>query len=328
MGLRIETLLEELSSRLSLRLICGEEGLKRELSVPDINRPGLAMTGFFEYFPSERLQVIGKTEITYWNTLSAAVRQQRLAQIFESRPAGFVISNEQIPPPELIEMGGKAGIPVMATPMPTANFVTALTVYLEDKMAPTVIMHGTLVDVFGAGILILGESGIGKSEAALALLDKGHRLCADDVVDIRRTPEKLLIGTGVASLRYHMEIRGLGIIDINSLFGARAVRDRKIIELVIILVDWEGGRHYDRSGLDDKTYRILDVDLPMHELPVQTGKNIAVLIEVAAMNWRLRQMGIHPAEKLDQKIKDGLARRTHDQGDLAGLGGEPDRSGK
>ena len=328
MGLRIETLLEELTGRLSLSLICGEEGMKRELGLPDINRPGLAMTGFFEYFPSERLQVIGKTEITYWNTLKADVRQQRLAQIFASKPAGFVVSNAQVPPPELIEMGRKAGIPVMATPMPTANFITALTVYLEDKLAPTVIMHGTLVDVFGAGILILGESGIGKSECALALLDKGHRLCADDVVDVRRTPEKLLIGTGVASLRYHMEIRGLGIIDINALFGARAVRERKIIELVIILVDWEIGRHYDRSGLDDKTYRILDVDLPMHELPVQTGKNLAVLIEVAAMNWRLRQMGVHPAEKLDQRIKDGLEKRGKEHGDLTGRGGEPDRSGR
>jgi len=314
MGLRINTLLEELSGRLSLRLVCGEGGLERELAVPDINRPGLALTGFFDYFPAERLQVMGKTELSYWETLSPELRRERLGRLLAAKPAGFVVSHGMEPPAELVEMAKEAGVPVLATPMPTANFITALTVYLEDTLAPSIIMHGTLVDVFGAGVLLLGDSGIGKSECALALLDKGHRLCADDVVEVKRTSEKLLLGSGVASLRYHMEIRGLGIIDIQSLFGARAVRERKMVELVVFLVPWEEGGHYDRTGLENRTYRILDVDVPMHELPVQEGKNLAVLVEVAAMNWRLRQMGHHSAEKLNARIMADLEKRGREKG--------------
>ncbi len=314
MGLRIEVLLRDTSDRLGLRVICGGEGLKRELAVADINRPGLALSGFFDYFPAERLQVMGRTEVTYWGTMDPAVRKERLARIISLKPAGFVVSNDQPPPMELVEMAKAADIPVLVTKMNTAMLITALTVYLEERLAPNIIMHGTLVDVFGAGILLLGESGIGKSECALALLDKGHRLCADDVVEIRRTPEKMLLGQGVHSLRYHMEIRGLGIIDVRALYGARAIRERKLVELVIVLVPMESGRTFDRTGLENRTYRVLDVDLPMYELPVQEGKNLAVLVEVAAMNWRLRQMGVKTAENLDARIMEDLERRKSSKG--------------
>lgn len=307
MSLRLETLLHELSGSLSLRLVVGQPGLARAIEVPDLNRPGLAMSGFLDYFPAERLQIVGKTEVTFWNTLDAKTRKARLAALFAKfKPAGFIVSHDMEPPKDLCEAAEAADVTVLATPTPTTRFLSELSLFLEEKLAPSVTIHGSLVDVYGVGILLIGESGIGKSECALALLDKGHRLCADDVVEIRRTPEKTLLGTGVRALRYHMEIRGLGIVDVQSLFGARAIRERKLVELVIQLAPWEPGKRYDRTGLEDHHHTILEVPLPYLEMPVKSGRNIAVLVEVAAMNWRLKQMGINPVEKLNEEILAAL----------------------
>lgn len=309
MGLRVETLLHEVGGTLSLRLIGGEDGLCNEIEEPDLNRPGLALAGFLDYFPSSRLQVVGKTEVTFWNSLAPAVRRERLGSIFKSfKPVGFIFTHDQVPPADLVEMAIENKVPVLATPIPTTKFLSEVMLYLEEKFAPSVTMHGCLVEVFGVGVLLLGESGIGKSECALALLDKGHRLCADDVVEIRRTPEKSLLGSAASQLRYHMEIRGLGIVDIQGLFGARAVRDRKLVELVIALEPWDPAKRYDRTGLEVRNFTILDVDVPMHELPVQTGRNLAVLVEMAAMNWRLKESGINSAERFNEQILQDLRR--------------------
>ncbi len=304
----IESLLRELEAPLSLRLICGRAGLSRPIDTPDLNRPGMAMGGFLDYFPAERLQIVGKTEITYWNTQPAKLRKERLAGMFRMKPAGFVVCHDQEPPKDLCEAAEAAGVAVLATTVPTMKCLTDLMLYLEERLAPSVTVHGSLVDVFGVGVLLLGESGIGKSECALALLDKGHRLCADDVVEIRRTPEKTLLGGGIKQLGYHMEIRGLGIMDIQGLFGARGVRERKLVELVVQLVQWEPGQTYDRTGLDEPTHTVLDVALPLHKLPVRPGRNLAVLVEVAAMNWRLKQMGVNSAERLNEQILRDLKR--------------------
>jgi len=308
MGLRLETLLNDLAGPLSLRLMAGREGLKREIEVADLNRPGLALSGFLDYFPPDRLQVMGKTEVTFLETLDERTRQARLDAIFRLKPAGFFVSHDIEPPKDVCEAGERTGVAILATPVPTTKFFSELTLYLEERLAPSVTLHGSLVDVYGVGILLLGESGIGKSECALALIDKGHRICADDVVEIRRTPEKTLIGVGTRQLRYHMEIRGIGIVDIQGLFGARAVRERKMIDMVIQLVPWEPGKRYDRTGLEDRTFTILDVPVVMHELPVRTGRNMAVLVEVAAMNWRLKQMGVNSAERLNEQIMRELKR--------------------
>ncbi len=309
MRLRIETLFNELGGSLSLRLVSGRAGLHRAIEVPDLNRPGLALSGFLDYFPSERLQVMGKTEVTFWNSLDAGTRRQRLEGIFgKGKPAGFIVCHNEDPPKDLCAAAARTGVAVLATPVPTTKFVSELTTYLEEKLAPGVTMHGCLMDVFGVGVLLLGESGIGKSECALALLDKGHRLCTDDAVEIRRTSEKTLLGTGTRRLRHHMEIRGLGIVDIQGLFGARGVRERKLVELVIQLVPWQPGKHYDRTGLEERTYTILDIPLALHELPIQTGRNLAVLVEVAAMNWRLKQTGVNSAERLNKEILRDLGR--------------------
>ncbi len=303
MELRLEQLLADLAKPLSLKLVAGAEGLKRAIRVTDLNRPGLALSGFLDYFPTERLQVLGKTEMTFWNTLKPEVRRERLERfVFKLKPAGLILSHDVSIPKEIAAACERAGVALLATPLPTTKFISELTTYLEERLAPAVSMHGSLMDVFGVGVLIMGESGIGKSECALALLDKGHRLCADDVVEIRRTPEKTLDGTGVKELRYHMEIRGLGIVEVQSLFGARAVRERKLVELVILLVPWKSGQKYDRTGLEEKTYTIMDVPLTMHEFPVKPGRNLAVLVETAAMNWRLKQMGVHSADRLNERI--------------------------
>lgn len=320
MGLRIETLLQELGGPLSLRLIEGREGLQNQIGVPDLNRPGLALAGFFDYFPAERLQVMGKTEVTFWRSLDAGTRRQRLVEIFSRRfkPVGFILCHGTVPPKDLCVAAAKAKVPVLTTPIPTTKFVTELMTYLEEKFAPSITLHGCLMDVFGVGVLLLGESGVGKSECALALLDKGHRLCADDVVEIRRTPEKTLLGTGAHQLRYHMEIRGLGIVDIKGLFGARAVRDRKLVELVIELAPWKPGKQYDRTGLEQKTHPILDVPLPLIELPIQTGRNLAVLVEMGAMNFRLKQTGVNTAERLNAQILQNLRRERGRSGGAEG----------
>ncbi len=310
MELRLSQLLDDLSQPLSLRLVGGKGGLGRVIRVPDLNRPGLALSGFIDYFPAERLQILGKTEITFWQALSADARHDRLEKfIVRLKPAGLILSHDVVPPKDMSAACERAQVALLATPVPTTKFISELTMYLEERMAPSVSLHGSLVDVYGVGVLLLGESGIGKSECALALLDKGHRLCADDVVEIRRTPEKTLLGAGVKELRYHMEIRGLGIVEVQSLFGARAVRERKAVELVIFLVPWKSGQRYERTGLEEKTHTILDVALPKHEFPVKPGRNLAVLVETAAMNWRLRRMGIHAASRLDQRITESLRKR-------------------
>ncbi len=325
MGLRIETLLNEIGGSLSLRLVSGEEWLRNEIEEPDLNRPGLALSGFLDYFPTERLQVMGKTEVTFWTSLDSETRRERLESIFgQFKPVGFVICHGMEPPADLCARALQAQVPVLATTVPTTKFVSELMNYLEEKFAPSETMHGCLMDVLGVGVLLLGESGIGKSECALALLDKGHRLCADDVVEVRRTPEKTVLGTGARQLRYHMELRGLGIVDIQGLFGTRAVRNSKLVELVIKLEPWDPEKRYDRTGLDQKTHTILGVSVPMHELPVQTGRNLAVLVEMAAMNWRLRQTGVNSAERFNEQILKDLRRGRKvlpESGDATSPGG-------
>ena len=222
MPLTLGTLLHDLEEPLSLRLVSGGPGLDRVIETPDLNRPGLAFAGFLDWFPPDRLQVVGKTEITFWRTLSPAIRQARLQEVLKLKPIGFIVSHDQKPPKDLCDAADAAGIAVLATPVPTMKCMSELMLHLEEKLAPSLTVHGSLVDAYGVGVLILGDSGIGKSECALALLNAGHRLVADDVVEVRRTPEKSLLGTGIKALRYHMEIRGLGIVDIQRLFGEGA----------------------------------------------------------------------------------------------------------
>ncbi len=301
-NLRVEEFYLEQKDKLSLTLITPPEGLQRKITVPDINRPGLALSGYYDYFAYERIQVLGRTELSYLQGLEREKVREIFRKLLEWEVCCFVITQGLEPPAELLAAVAEKRVAVFKSKMPTTRLIADLTIFLEDKLAPETSLHGTLVDVYGIGVLILGKSGIGKSECALDLVERGHRLVADDLVDIKRTAERILMGSGPELIRHHMEIRGLGIINIKNLFGIGAIRDRKRIELVINIEEWDENKEYDRLGLDELTYTILEVELPRIVIPVRPGRNLSIIIEVAAMNQRLKKSGYHTAREFNKTL--------------------------
>ncbi|EGK10615.1 HPr(Ser) kinase/phosphatase [Kroppenstedtia eburnea] len=299
---------KELAAQFDLEIPGGKAGLDRELITSDLYRPGLELAGFFTYYPAERLQMLGRTELTFIRGLSEAVRRQRLQFLCTDRTPCFCITRGEEIPPELVAAAEAKKIPVLRTSISTTRFGSKVTSYLEKRLAPTTTMHGVLVDIYGVGVLITGSSGIGKSETALELVKRGHRLVADDAVEIRQAEENDLVGHAPELIRYLLEIRGLGIINVMTLFGAGAVRDYKKISMVIRLEAWQENRQYDRLGLDEDRMRIMDTEIPLLTVPVRPGRNLAVIVEVAAMNFRLKRMGYHAArhfaETLNQSLDD------------------------
>ena len=301
-NLRVEEFYVEQKEKLSLELVMGHDGLQRKITVPDINRPGLALAGYFDYFAFERIQVLGRTELSYLQGLEQEKVRQIFQKLLEWDVCCFVITQGLEPPEELLRAVEGKIVAVFKSQMPTTKLIADLTIYLEDKLAPETSMHGTLVDVYGIGVLILGKSGIGKSECALDLVERGHRLVADDLVDIKRTADRILMGSGPELIRHHMEIRGLGIINIKNLFGIGAIRDRKRVELVINIEEWDENKEYDRLGLDELTYTILDIEIPRIIIPVRPGRNLSIIIEVASMNQRLKKSGFHTAREFNKTL--------------------------
>lgn len=301
-NLLVEEFYFEEKQKLSLELVTGQEGLTRKITVPDINRPGLALAGYFDYFAFERIQVLGRTELSFLKGLGKEKAQDIFYHLLKWDVCCFIITQGMEPPEELLIAVESRNVPIFKSLMPTTKLIADLTIYLEDKLAPETSMHGTLVDVYGIGALILGKSGIGKSECALDLVERGHRLVADDLVDIKRTAERILMGSGPELIRHHMEIRGLGIINIKNLFGIGAIRDFKRVELVITIEDWDETKEYDRLGLDELTYSILDIELPRITIPVRPGRNLSIIIEVAAMNQRLKKSGYHTAKEFNKTL--------------------------
>lgn len=301
-NLLVEEFYLEEKQKLSLELIVGREGLSRKITVPDINRPGLALAGYFDYFAFERIQVLGRTELSFLKGLGQEKAHSIFKKLMEWDVCCFIITQGLEPPDELLQVVEGKNVPVFKSLMPTTKLIADLTIYLEDKLAPETSLHGTLVDVYGIGALILGKSGIGKSECALDLVERGHRLVADDLVDIKRTAERILMGSGPELIRHHMEIRGLGIINIKNLFGIGAIRDRKRVELVITIEEWDEEKEYDRLGLDELTYSVLDIELPRIIIPVRPGRNLSIIIEVAAMNQRLKKSGHHTAKEFNKTL--------------------------
>jgi HPr kinase/phosphorylase len=291
---------------LHFRVVTDEKTLEREISTYDINRPGLALAGDYDYFDYDRIQVFGRGEYHY---LMKIVKKKELASVvkfFEYPVTCCVFSNGHEPPRPFTEMAVKTGVPVLVSPLPTNVLTMRLTKILQDVFSPKTSIHGVLVEVFGVGILIIGRSGVGKSECALELIERGHRLVADDVVDIQSIADTLLIGSGAKLIRHHMEIRGLGIININHLFGVGAIRDKKQIQLVVSLEEWDAKKEYDRLGLEESTYTILGVDVPMLTIPVKPGRNIPILIETAAMNFRLHKLGYNTAKEFNKKLMKSI----------------------
>jgi HPr kinase/phosphorylase len=298
--------LEHLVQDFDLEVICGWDQLNREVAVSDLYRPGLELAGFFTFHPTERLQLLGKTELSFIEGLSGEERKERFDRLCDSRIPCFIVTRNFEVPKELIQAAEKKKIPILRTPVATTRFGSKLTNYLEKHLAPMTTIHGVLVDVYGIGVLITGSSGIGKSETALELVKRGHRLVADDAVEIQQTEEGELIGYAPKLIRYLLEIRGLGIINVMTLFGAGAVRDKKKISLAIHLEAWQEKQQYDRLGLDEEKIRIIDTELPLLIIPVRPGRNLAVIIEVAAMNFRLKRMGYHAAQQFVQQLGEAI----------------------
>jgi len=290
--------------KFKLELISGEEGINRPITMSDLSRPGLEMAGYFTYYPKERVQLLGKTEITFFEKLPEEEKKQRMLSLCTEITPAIILSRDLPIPPELVEASEENGVPVLRSPLKTTRLTSRLTNFLESQLAPTTAIHGVLVDVYGVGVLIIGKSGVGKSETALELVKRGHRLVADDCVEIRQEDQDTLIGSAPELIEHLLEIRGLGIINVMTLFGAGAVRSFKRITLVMSLELWEQGKQYDRLGLEEDTMKIIDTDVPKLTIPVRPGRNLAVIIEVAAMNFRLKRMGLNAAEQFTHKLAD------------------------
>jgi HPr kinase/phosphorylase len=312
-SIRVSQLLEDREYDLQLTLVAGERGRQRRINSSRIQKPGLALTGFTEHLHPHRVQVFGNTEVSYLRTLSPERQHEVLDSLFQEELACVVVTKGIEPPSALAEACEKAGLTLMRTPLLSSAFIQQVQAFLEESLTESSSLHGVLIDVFGVGILLLGKSGIGKSEIALDLVMKGHRLVADDIVDVTRRRQGVY-GTGNAVIRHHMEIRGLGIINVKDLFGVSAVRERKLIELVIELHEWDPNQEYDRLGVEDRFMSIVGVDIPLSVVPVRPGRNMTTIIEVAARNQLLKQQGHHSArefaERLNRAIAEGATRRS------------------
>jgi HPr kinase/phosphorylase len=288
---------------LDLHCIGGRKGLTREISIPDLNRPGLALAGFYDSFAHQRIQLFGRGEFSYLQKLEKEGTVSTIRQMFSYPIPCCIFTHDLSPHRDFFEAAESAQCPILQTDLGTAEFSARLTRILTEIFAPRQSIHGVLVEVYGVGILILGDSGVGKSETALDLIVQGHRLVADDVVDLHCVNGNILMGAGANKIiGHHMEIRGLGIINITHLFGVRAIRERKQIQLVVILEEWDSKKTYDRLGAEEKVMEFLGVSIPKLEIPVKPGRNIPIIIETAAMNERLKKMGYNAAREFNQNI--------------------------
>jgi HPr kinase/phosphorylase len=301
-SIAVHVLEQDKEHHLNLALMAGRKGLQKRITHTQVQKMGLALTGFVQFVNPERLQIIGKTEIAYFNTLAPHSQKEVIRKICGVDIACIIITRSLESPELLLQEAEERGIPLFRTDLMTTDFIERVTKLLEVKLAATTSIHGVLMDVFGVGVLILGKSGIGKSECALDLILRRHRLVADDMVFIQKRSPSFLWGSGFDIIHHHMEIRGLGIINIRSLFGVEAIRERKRIELVLELMEWNSYEEYDRLGFEEEKYPILDIELPMLRIPVTPGRNLATIIEVAARNRLLKMMGHDSALEFEKKL--------------------------
>ena len=295
---------------LAIDLLAGAAGLDRVITSPYIQKTGLALAGFDEYLRPGRVLIFGESEIRYLETLSAADRTTALAHTFARDLPCVLMTGGVEGPAELLAEAERAHVPLLRTTVSTPMAIGKLTALLEDRLAQREVVHGVLLDVLGLGVLIVGESGIGKSECALDLIVRGHRLVADDTVEIRRRAETILIGECPALTRHHMEVRGLGLINIRDLFGVASTRTSKRVELVVHLERWDMTREYDRLGLDDQFHDLMGLHVPLIRMPVAPGRNLAILVEVAARNQLLKSRGLHAARALAERLDRQLGGDT------------------
>jgi HPr kinase/phosphorylase len=297
----------ELVQHFHLEIVAGEDGLRRTIVTDDLNRPGLEMAGYFNYYPVDRAQMLGRTELAFLETLTTEERRDRMERLCHEETPCIIITRGLDIPCELVEIANERHFPVLRSGVATTILLSRITNFLEKKLAPSATIHGVLVDVYGVGMLITGGSGIGKSETALELVKRGHRLIADDAVEIRQTSDNNLFGTAPDLIRHLLEIRGLGILNVMTLFGAGAVRNQTGISLVVKLENWQQDKQYDRLGLDEETTKIIETEVPLLTVPVRPGRNLAVILEVAAMNFRLKRMGYNAALQFTNKLTEAIS---------------------
>jgi len=302
-AVRVRELLEPAAARLELRLVVGGEGLDRAIQLSRVQRPGLALTGYVDYVSYGRVQIVGGSEIGYLKTLPARERAAALRRVAALRVSCFIVTTGHQAPRELLVAAERRGVPVLATPIESTDFVKRLSAFLEARLAPRLHLHSVLMDVFGLGVLITGESGIGKSECALELVDRGHGLVADDVVEIRRLGETL-VGAAPELTRDLVELRGLGLVNVRELYGVSSTRSEQRLELVVNMARWQPDLDYERLGLSEERYTILGLELPLVRMPVAAGRNTALLIEVAARNQLLKRRGYDAARRFAERVDE------------------------
>ena len=279
---------------------------KKRITLPDINRPALQLTGYLEHFENERVQIIGYVEYTYLLHLSREKKMEAFERFVASKIPCVIFSTKTEPDEDMINLAIKYDVPIFVTDQTTSTFMAEIIRWLNVELAPCISIHGVLVDVYGEGVLIMGESGIGKSEAALELIKRGHRLVSDDVVEIRRVSDATLVGSAPDITRHFIELRGIGIIDVKTLFGVESVKDTQSIDLVIKLEEWDKDKEYDRLGLEEEYTEFLGNRVVCHSLPIRPGRNLAVIVESAAVNHRQKKMGYNAAQELYRRVKENM----------------------
>lgn len=300
----------ELINKMNLKNTTPEiDADKIVLTHPDVNRPALQLTGFFEHFDNERVQIIGFVEQAYINTLSVEQRRDVYDRLLSSKIPCMVYSRGQMPDEEMLALCNHYDVPCLVSEKTTSDLMAEIIRWLNVKLAPCISIHGVLVDVFGEGVLIMGESGIGKSEAALELIKRGHRLVTDDVVEISKVSDDTLIGTAPDITKHFIELRGIGIIDVKTLFGVESVKDTQSIDMVIKLEDWNKDKEYDRLGLEDQYTEFLGNKVVCHSIPIRPGRNLAIIVESAAVNYRQKKMGYNAAKELYNRVQANLAKK-------------------
>ncbi|MGY3777240.1 HPr(Ser) kinase/phosphatase [Isobaculum melis] len=301
---------KDLIDAVHLKVLSGEEGINRTIITSDVSRPGLELTGYFNYYPRERVQLFGRTEISFTERMTSDERLLVMRRMCQPDTPAFIISRDMVPPKEMIQATEESGIPLLQSRFTTTRLSSNVTNFLEGKLSKRISMHGVLVDVYGLGVLIMGDSGVGKSETALELIKRGHRLIADDRVEIYQQDETTVVGEPPEILKHLIEIRGIGIIDVMNLFGAGAVRSNMPIQVIVHLSLWSKDKAFDRLGSAEEFTRVLNVDVPKITIPVKTGRNLAIIIEVAAMNFRAKSMGYDATATFEKNLENLIELNT------------------
>ena len=278
---------------------------------PEVNRPGLALAGFYELFEPSRIQLMGRVETQYLETLEKSTRRVVLQRLVDANPVAILYTSDLVPDKILVEHAKKRGVPVLTTNQTTSATMAAFIASLNTHLAPRITRHGVFVEVYGEGMLLLGDSGIGKSETAIELVKRGHRLIADDAVEIKRVSDKTLLGSAPEIIRHYIELRGIGIVDVRRLFGIGSVKTTERIDIVVNLENWVEGKMYDRMGMDEEKTDILGIEIPSITIPVRPGRNLAIILEIAAMNNRQKKMGYNTAEEFNKKLMQQMGLETN-----------------